>query len=105
MIAAGTLTQKAKAFRRGKAISLAPIISGTRIVAHGAHAQQDADDHHDAMQAHHRVVGSRFDNLHPRLGQLGAEDQREDSRPARCTRSEVTPYCMPMALWSKVALR
>ncbi len=47
------------------------------IVRHRAHTQQNRSNHHDAVQTHHRVIEAGGEKLHPRLRELGAEDERK----------------------------
>jgi hypothetical protein len=84
---AGGISQKAIAFNRGKAISLAPNIKGNKVIAKCTvhHGHDPEEDHHGAMKGEELVISFSADEIGDRTGQLrtnhpgkGATDQVED---------------------------
>ena len=72
--------QNDSALRRGNAMSGAPIISGSDVVREPGEDRDDEDeDHQRRVRREEAVVGLRVDDLHARLGELGAEEHRHQA--------------------------
>ena len=73
-------SQKESAFRRGNAMSGAPSMSGTAKFARPGEGRDDEEeDHQRRVHRDEPVEGLRVDELQPRLGQLRAEEHREQA--------------------------
>ena len=73
-------SQNESAFRRGNAMSAAPIISGiTKLPKPGEHGHDDQEDHQRRVVRDQDVERLRVEVLRPRLGQLGAEQHRQEA--------------------------
>ena len=82
-------------------MSAAPIISGiTKLPKPAKHRDDDQEDHQRRVVRDQDVERLRVEVLRSRLGQLGAEEHRQDSPPTTKKKIVVTRYWIPITLWS-----